>query len=255
MLLFAITTAFLSAFLDNVTTVLLIAPVTVSITLSLRLNPVPFLISEVLASNIGGTATLIGDPPNIMIGSYAGLTFNDFILNLTPVVALSMLVLVAMVRAMYGKEYARASSAEVEEQIREMRRKYKIRDKPLLAKCLAILGGVILLFVLHGSLRGYMGEIMEVSIPDLLGGVVAVLVSRQSIVKVLEDVEWPTLLFFVGLFIVVGGTVETGVIDAIAGAVRDFSGNNLAIARKSLTWTTAVPTVLPPWSAIVIATP
>lgn len=233
-------TGVVSAFIDNVTTMLLLTPISIEIALVLRISPISLLIPEVLASNIGGAATLIGDPPNIMIGSYAGLTFNDFILNLTPPIAIAMLALIGMMRYYYGAEYRKAKIKDVDRLLEELREKYQITDRVLLNYCMIILGVVISLFMLHGSLRGYMGEIMEVSIPALIGAAIAVLVSRQNIVEVLEDVEWPTLLFFIGLFIVVGATVETGVIDMIAGWVRDLSGGSLIVAVVLVIWVSAI---------------
>jgi Na+/H+ antiporter NhaD/arsenite permease-like protein len=233
-------TGVVSAFIDNVTTMLLLTPITIEIALVLRISPLSLLIPEILASNIGGAATLIGDPPNIMIGSYAGLTFNDFVINLTPPVAIAMLALLGMMRYYYGDEYRKASIKDVDKMIEELRLKYQITDRVLLNQCMIILGVVISLFVLHGNLRGYMGEMMEVSIPALIGAAIAVMVSRQNIVEVLEDVEWPTLLFFIGLFMIVGATVETGVIDMIAGWVRDLSGGSLIIAVVLVIWVSAI---------------
>ena len=233
-------TGVVSAFIDNVTTMLLLTPISIEIALVLRISPLSMLIPEILASNIGGAATLIGDPPNIMIGSYAGLTFNDFIVNLAPPIALAMVALLVMMRYYYGEEYKRAKIKDVDKLLEELRVKYQITDRVLLNYCLIILGVVISLFVLHGNLRGYMGEIMEVSIPALIGAAIAVLVSRQNIVEVLEDVEWPTLLFFIGLFIIVGATVETGVIDMIAGQVRDLSGGSIIVAVVLVMWVSAI---------------
>lgn len=233
-------TGVVSAFIDNVTTMLLLTPITIEIALVLRISPLSLLIPEIMASNIGGAATLIGDPPNIMIGSYAGLTFNDFLVNLTPPAAIALLALLGMMRYYYGDEYRKANVKDVDKLIEELRVKYQITDRVLLNHCMIILGIVISLFVLHGSLRGYMGEIMEVSIPALIGAAIAVLVSRQSIVEVLEDVEWSTLLFFIGLFMIVGAAVETGVIDMIAGGVRDISGDSLVIAVVLVIWVSAI---------------
>jgi Na+/H+ antiporter NhaD/arsenite permease-like protein len=235
-----VVTGVVSALIDNVTTMLLLTPITIEIALVLRISPLSLLMPEILASNIGGAATLIGDPPNIMIGSYAGLTFNDFIVNLSPPVFLGMLALIGMVRYYYGEEYRKAKIKDVDKLLEELREKYQITDRKLLNYCMIILGVVISLFMAHGSLRGYMGEIMEVSIPALIGASIAVLISRQNIVEVLEDVEWPTLLFFIGLFIVVGATIDTGVIDMIAGKVRDLSGNSLIIAVILVIWVSAI---------------
>jgi Na+/H+ antiporter NhaD/arsenite permease-like protein len=234
-----VVTAVTSAFIDNVTTMLLLTPITIEIALVLRISPFSLLIPEILASNIGGTATLIGDPPNIMIGSYAGLTFNHFVIALTPVCVISMIVFIGMMRFYYGKEYDKAKIENVDELLKELEEKYKITDAKLLKYCLGVLALVISLFVMHGSLIGYLGEIMEVSVPALIGASVIVIISRQNIVKVLEDVEWPTLVFFIMLFIIVGATVETGVIDMIARGVLNLSGGSLIAAAVLIIWVSA----------------
>lgn len=232
-------TAALSAVIDNVTAMLLLTPISIEIALVLRISPFSLLIPEILASNIGGTATLIGDPPNIMIGSYAGLTFNQFIYALLPVVVISLVVFIGMMRFYYGKEYEKANIENVDELLKELEEKYKITDMKLLKYCLVVLTLVISLFVMHGSLVGYLGEIMEVSIPALIGAAVIVIISRQNIVKVLEHVEWPTLVFFIMLFIIVGATVETGVIDMLARGVLNLSGGSLILAAVLIIWVSA----------------
>jgi Na+/H+ antiporter NhaD/arsenite permease-like protein len=234
-----IVTAVVSAFIDNVTTMLLITPISIEIALVLRISPFSLLIPEVLASNVGGTATLIGDPPNIMIGSYAGLTFNDFVINLSPLIAVVMVVLLGMMRLYYGKEYKKAKIENVDQILKELEQKYKITDAKLLRYCLGVLAIVIFLFVMHGSLRGFLGEIMEVSIPALIGSTIIIIISRQNITKILEDVEWPTLVFFIMLFIIVGATVETGVIDMMARGVKSLSGGSLIAAIMLILWVSA----------------
>ena len=234
-----VVTAVTSAFIDNVTTMLLITPITIEIALVLGISPFALLIPEILASNIGGTATLIGDPPNIMIGSYAGLTFNDFVITLTPGVAIAMVVFIGMMRFYYGKEYEKAKIDDVDRLIAELKEKYKITDEKLLKYCIAVLLVVISLFIMHGSLRGYLGEIMEVSVPALIGAALIVIISGVHIVDVLEDVEWPTLVFFIMLFIIVGACVDTGVIDLIADGVKNLSGTSLTLAILLIVWVSA----------------
>ena len=193
-----VVTAFSSAFLDNVTTMLLLAPVTVEIALVLGLNPVSLLMPLVLASNIGGTATLIGDPPNIMIGSYAGLTFNDFVVNLAVVIAIILVLHIIMMRLIYGKEYAAAKVDDVQALTEKLRVEYRITDAKLLKYSIATLGVVIIFFIMHGALN------MEPSIAAMTGAAALLLISRVDIVRLLEkDVEWPTLIFFIMLFIIV----------------------------------------------------
>jgi len=212
-------TAVASALLDNVTTVLLVAPVTVLVCRRLALDPVPFLIAEVLASNIRGTATLIGDPPNIIIASRAGLSFNDFLVHLTPLVVVLLAVLLGLCRVLFR------SSLTVDPdrvaQIMAVDERASIRDPRLLRESLAVLGLTIVGFVLHTRLH------MDPSIVALLGAGLLVLLSRVSVEDALGEVEWPTLPFFMGLFVTVGGLIEAGVIDQLARAAGDATGGNL----------------------------
>jgi Na+/H+ antiporter NhaD/arsenite permease-like protein len=236
MLLFASTTALLSAFLDNVTTVLLIAPVTVSITLSLKLNPVPFLISEVLASNIGGTATLIGDPPNIIIGSGAGLSFNEFIINLGPIV-----VVVFILSLFFLKYVFRAHLSQKPENIDEvlaMNEWDQIKDPVLLKKSLAVLAFVIILFFLHSALH------LEPSTVALLGASMLLLLSFEHPDKALHQVEWSVLLFFAGLFVIVKGVEEAGLIERVAIFAVELTGGDLIVAMFVILWISAIASAI-----------
>lgn len=214
-----VVTAFASALLDNVTTVLLVAPVTVLICERLGLRAVPFLLAEVLASNIGGTATLIGDPPNIIIGSRAGLSFNDFVVNLGPLVILLTGVFVLLCRVMFRSAFtidpARAAA------MTGLDERAEIRDPRLLGHSLLVLALTMAGFVLHTALH------VDPSIVALLGAGLLVLVSRVRIDVPLREVEWPTLVFFMGLFVVVGGLIEAGVIDGLAHAAGAATGGDL----------------------------
>ena len=201
-------TALASALLDNVTTVLLVAPVTVLLCDRLDLDPVPFLIAEVFASNIGGTATLIGDPPNIIIASRSGLSFNDFLVNLAPFVLVLVGVLLVLCRLLFRKALTLHPDRVAE--IMELDEREAIRDRTLLWQSLAVLGLTIVGFVLHTALH------LEPSIVALLGAGLLVFVSRVRIETALREVEWPTLVFFMGLFVVVGGLISAGVIDRLA---------------------------------------
>jgi Na+/H+ antiporter NhaD/arsenite permease-like protein len=231
----ACVTAFTSAFLDNVTTMILLSPVIFEIAVSLKTSPLKFLVPMFIASNFGGTATLIGDPPNIMIGSYAGLTFNDFIINLTPFVAISMIPFIAMMYFYWGKEYRGVVVEDIDELIEKLREEFRITDFKLLKYSLGVLAFVIFLFLIHGVLH------MEVSVAALTGAAILLVISRADVSKVLlNEVEWPTLIFFVGLFVVVGGTVETGLIEMIAKIVADQSGGNLTIAVLLVLWISAI---------------
>jgi Na+/H+ antiporter NhaD/arsenite permease-like protein len=230
-------TAVASAFLDNVTTMLLLTPVTIEISLILKLHPFALLMPCVLASNFGGTATLIGDPPNIMIGSYAGLTFNDFVMALTPVVIITMIAQVAVTKFIYGRDYtaAQIKESELERMYIEMKAKYAITDAKLLKFGLGVLAFVIGLFIAHGVLH------MEVSIAALIGAALLLLLSRLEIVHLLEkDVEWPTLVFFMMLFVVVGAAEEVGLLQIIADWIVGVSAGNLVAAILIIAWVAAI---------------
>ena len=205
MAIFAVVTALASAFLDNVTTVLLIAPVTLLVAKELEIDPVPYLVTEAIASNIGGTATLIGDPPNIMIGSKAGLDFMDFLVNLAPAIVVIMAVWMLAWKVVFGRRL-RVGEAQ-KARILALDETSLIRDPALLKKSGLILGLTILGFMLHGVL-GY-----EPATVALLGASTLLLVSGEDPQKVLEEVEWPTIFFFMGLFIIIGGTVKAGLIE------------------------------------------
>ncbi|SFQ58775.1 ArsB/NhaD family transporter [Amycolatopsis rubida] len=222
MLLLVLITAVASAFLDNVTTVLLIAPVTLLVCDRLDLSPVPFLIAEVLASNIGGTATLIGDPPNIIIGSRAGLAFNDFLLNLAPIVALELvalgLVLPWLFRGSFTVDRQRVAD------VMALNEREAIRQPRLLVKSGAVLLLVFAGFVLHSVLH------LDPSVVALLGAGLLVLLSGTPPKQYLDGVEWETLLFFAGLFIMIGALVKTGVIDWLAKLAAGATGGNALLA-------------------------
>lgn len=218
MAMLIIITAIASALLDNVTTVLLIAPVTLLICERLALPPVPFLIAEVLASNIGGTATLVGDPPNIIIASRAGLTFNDFVVNLAPIVVILVAVLLVMCRVMFRRAFV-YDSARVAE-IMALEERQAIRDPRMLVQGLSVLTLVILGFLLHSVLH------YEPSVVALLGAGLLIAISKVHTPDVLREVEWPTLAFFAGLFIMVGSLIHTGVIAKVSEVLADATGSN-----------------------------
>ena len=222
MVLLVLITAVASALLDNVTTVLLVAPVTLLVCERLAINAVPFLIAEVFASNIGGAATLIGDPPNIIIGSRAGLTFNDFLVHMAPIVVIVMIVFVLVLpwlfRGSFTADPARAA------EVMELNEREAIQDGRLLVQCGVVLVAVFVAFVGHSVFH------IEPSVVALLGAGVLVLISRSEPRHYLAAVEWETLLFFAGLFIMVGALVHTGVIGALAGAVTDATGGNALLA-------------------------
>ena len=232
LVMLVVITAVLSAFLDNVTTVLLIAPVTLLICDRLGTNPVPFLIAEIMASNIGGTATLIGDPPNIIIASRSGLTFNDFVFNLAPIVAVLLLVFIGMCWLMFRKQLSYDASRV--ERVMALNEREAIRDKVMLIKALAVLALVLTGFVLHSVLH------LEPSIVALLGAGLLILITRLETRKIFVDVEWETLLFFAGLFIMVGSLVNLGVIESVGQVVTTAVGENYFGAATILLFGSAV---------------
>lgn len=225
-------TAIASAFLDNVTTVLLIVPVTLTLTDKLQVNPMPFLISEILASNIGGTATLIGDPPNIMIGSAVGLDFNAFLIHLTPVILVVLAVTIALLLLIYRKDL------EVDDQNRQailqLNYREEIKDWQLLKKSLAVLGITIVAFVFHGVLH------LESATVALTGAILLMLVSREEPEDILLHVEWPTIFFFIGLFVLVGGLKATGVIGELAHWTLSVTQGDLLQTALIVLWVSAI---------------
>lgn len=234
-----IVTAVTSAFLDNVTTMLLLTPVTLEIAVVLGVSPFVFLVPEIVASNFGGTATLIGDPPNIMIGSYAGLTFNDFVMHLTPVVIVVMVAQLLYNKLRYGKEYHRARVDDVPATISFLKEKYKITDAKVLTLGGIVLLGVILLFILHGLFH------MEVSVAALFGAALIVLVCKMDIVEILEkEIEWPSLVFFIMLFIVVGAAEQAGILQVIADWILGVCQGKLWVAILIVLWVSGISSAI-----------
>ena len=232
MVLLVTITAVASALLDNVTTVLLIAPVTLLVCDRLRVPPVPFLLAEVFASNIGGTATLIGDPPNIIIGSRADLSFNDFVVNLGPIVVILMVVFIGMCRFLFRSAFI--FDEERVAAVMALDEKEAIRDRGLLLRSLVIVVAVMAGFIAHSALH------VEPSLVALLGAGALVAVSKLDPPEFLEEVEWPTLVFFIGLFIMVGALVEVGVIGDLGEAVTDAVGDQYFLAASVLLWGSAL---------------
>ena len=222
MVFLMIITAVLSAFLDNVTTVLLIGPMTLMICRELRISPVPFFMTQIIASNVGGTATLIGDPPNIMIGSASGLTFVDFVLVDGPIIIIVMIATVIGFRFVYKQELS--ADAKSIQAVMQMDENKAIVSKSLFIKSIVMIGVVVVGFSLHGVLH------IESAVIALSAAALLMLIGRQSVDKVIDDVEWPTIAFFVGLFVVVGGMVATGVIDLFALFLVDATQGNLLMA-------------------------
>jgi len=228
MVLLVVLTATASALLDNVTTVLLVAPVTFLVCHRLGLRAAPYLIAEVFASNIGGSATLVGDPPNIIIGSPSAgnLSFNDFLVNLAPIIVGLLVVFCLLCGVMFRKDLT--YDPERAKAVMALNEREAITDRLLLTKALAVLGLVVAAFVLHPWLH------YEPAVVALLGAGLLILITDVTTEQALGEVEWPTLLFFAGLFVMVGGLVETGVIDNVSRVIADATQGRLGLAANVL---------------------
>lgn len=224
----ACTTALLSAFLDNLTTVLLVVPITFLLADALDIDPIPLIVIEVMASNIGGTGTLIGDPPNIIIAGATGLTFNEFIVNLAPVVVVTFAVVVTGLYAYYRKRL------QIEEKDRalvmELDAAASIRDEKELRRTVPVLVLTVLAFFAHQALG------LEPATVALTGAAVALLVTTIPLEQALAKIEWPTLFFFVALFVMVGALEETGAIGHVADAVKDLTGGDRTAELVGVIW-------------------
>ncbi len=232
MIYFMIITAVLSAVLDNVTTVLLIGPMTLVISDILSLNPIPFLITQIIASNVGGTSTLIGDPPNIMIGSAANLSFGDFLINLGPAIVVILAVVVVIFKFLYRKDLVK--SADSEQLIAELDEKKAIQDKSLLIKSLVVLALILIGFMTHSKLG------IESSVVALTGACILLLIGKQDPHEILYSVEWPTIAFFAGLFITVGGLSNTGVISMLANLLVEKTNGDVILTMFLILWISAI---------------
>lgn len=234
LIVLSLITAIGSAFLDNVTTVLLIVPVTFSITRQLSVNPIPYLVSEILMSNIGGTATMIGDPPNIMIGSAVQeLSFNDFITNLTLISMFIAVVTIMVLVMLYRKELMADERAKL--RLMGLNEKDQIKDRKLLLKCLSVLTLTILGFFIHQTFD------FESASVALAGAVLLLLVAGPKYLEdALAQVEWPTIFFFIGLFVLVGGLMETGVIERLAQGAVHLTKGNVTNTSLLILWMSAI---------------
>ena len=232
LVILAVTTALLSALLDNVTTVVLLTPVTLSIARTLRVSPFPYLISQIFASNIGGTATLIGDPPNILIGSAAGLDFGDFLVNLAPVVVVIFVVFLVIMWFVFGRSMA--DDEDRLDLLATVDPAGAIKDRPLMYRALVVLGLTIVGFLFH-SLIG-----VEAATIALLGATVLMIVGPLDPHESLRDIEWSTLFFFVGLFMLVEAVVHVGIVGTVANALADVVGGRLEVATIGILWVSAL---------------
>ena len=227
--LLSVLTAVFSALLDNVTTVLILTPVSILIAVELGVSPLPFVITNALASNIGGTATLIGDPPNLMIGSAVGFTFLDFVVYLGPVVLVNFVVLNLFSFFMFRSRLK--VSRERRARIMEFNEKRAITDKKMLVKSLVVLGFVVLGFLLHGIFH------LEPASVALAGAAVLMLLSKKEDVdEFFHEVEWGTIFFFIGLFMVVGGLVHTGLLKKASEFVLEFTGGSVGKTSLVMVW-------------------
>jgi Na+/H+ antiporter NhaD/arsenite permease-like protein len=231
-----VVTAVASAFLDNVTTVVLIGPVTLFLAAGLGMNPVPLIISEILASNIGGAATLIGDPPNILIGSAAGLDFNAFLVHMAPLMVLLLVLYLVAARWIFRSQLE--VDLERSRSLLALDEREMIGDPSLLRRSLVVLLATLAGFVLHGPL-GY-----EPATVAMTGAVGLMLVTRQDPRDVLREVEWPTLFFFIGLFMLVTGIIEVGLVEAAADLVVDLTGGALTGTTLLVLWVSGVASAL-----------
>ena len=241
LVMLTLVTALLSAFLDNVTTVLLIAPVTLLIAEELRVSPYPFLFSEIFASNIGGTATLIGDPPNIMIGSAVDLTFNDFVMNLSPVVLVVLLATLVPIYLIWGRKMH--AEPQYRERVMRFDEREAITDPRLLKQSLSVLGLVLTAFVLAHPLH------LEPATIAMFGGALLLLLANwphgadeqaRNVHHAFTEVEWVTIFFFVGLFIVVHGLDSTGLLRMLAEWLAAATGGDLTVTALSILWVSAI---------------
>jgi len=231
MVLLAVITAVGSAFLDNVTMVLLMVPVTISVCRILNINPISLILAQIFASNIGGATTLIGDPPNIMIGSAAGIDFVTFAYHMTPEIILTMGVAILLFKFMFRKDLKQ--KPENVQKLQELDASKEIKDKMLLKKSAIVLGAVILMFMFHGMVG------LEVSIIALGGAAVLLVVTGKQPQVAFRHVEWPTLLFFCGLFIIVGGVEVSGALELLAHNILEITGGDLGKTLFAIVMTSA----------------
>ena len=228
----AVTTAVLSAFLDNLTTVLLMVPITFLLADALDIDPIPLVIIEIIVSNIGGTATLIGDPPNIIIAGATGLSFGAFIGNLAPIALIAFVVVTAVLYLFYRDRLQVDKSAR--ERVMDLDAEKSIEDRDELNRTVPILVLTIVVFFFHKALH------IEPATVALAGATVMLLVTRQSLEKSLAGIEWPTLFFFIGLFVMVGALEESGAIGEVANAIGDVTDGNRTAELLGITWVSAI---------------
>ena len=231
-------TAVLSAFLNNVTIMLLMAPVTIEIALMLKLNPAALIIPEALAAEVGGTATLIGDPPNTVIGSFADLGFNQFLIHMGPIALIATITLIAVIYVIYRRDYTAARKEPSPALLARLEKDAQITDPLTLKRSLLVLGAMVALFFISEQLG------MPPSVVGLIGATALLVWVRPNVEQMLNEVDWTTLLFFMSLFIVVGSVQEVGLIQWIADLIAGAAGTDLFVASQSVIWLSAVASAI-----------
>ena len=232
MLILCIFTAFTSMFVDNVTIILLMVPVTLTIFRALKISPIPFILGQTLSCNIGGASTLIGDPPNIIIGSAANIDFTSFFLNMAPPILVTFLLGLFLLRIKFRKELI--TIVNISGRFKAVDEKLLIKDKSLLRNCIIVLACVIFLFVIHGAIR------IEVSIIALGGAATLLIITRAHVEKILQEVDWATLIFFAGLFVVVGVLEEVGLVALLAKILIGITGGEPWLTFHAVIWISAI---------------
>jgi Na+/H+ antiporter NhaD/arsenite permease-like protein len=232
----SILTALLAAVLDNVTTVVLLTPVTLSIARTLKVSPIPYLISQIFASNIGGTSTLIGDPPNILICSAAGLDFGAFLVNLAPVVVIIMVAFLGIMWLYFGRNME--DDADRLDILATVDPAAAITDRPLMIRALLVLGLTLVGFMAHSVLG------LEAATIALLGATVLMFIGPLDPHEALRDIEWNTLFFFVGLFMLIEAVIHVGIVGGIADTLADAAGGDLTIATMGIMWFSAIASAI-----------
>jgi Na+/H+ antiporter NhaD/arsenite permease-like protein len=233
-----VSTALLSAFLNNVTIMLLMAPITIEIALVLGINPAALILPEAMMSNVGGIATLIGDPPNTVIGSYAGLGFNQFLIHMGPIALIAAIALIAVVYFIYRRDYAVAHRTPSDALLARLQKDAQITDPVTLRRGLLIIGGMLVLFFTSEMFQ------MPPSIVGFMGATAFLVWVRPDVEEMLGEVDWTTLMFFICLFIMVGGVRDVGLIQWIAGVIADTASGRLGVASQAVIWLSAVASAI-----------
>ncbi|MCG8402976.1 MAG: ArsB/NhaD family transporter [Firmicutes bacterium] len=229
-------TAVLSAFLDNVTTVMLIIPITFAIARRLEVNPVPYLMAIIIASNIGGAATMVGDPPNIMISGFTGLGFMDFVTNLAPAAVVVYIVTVSVMKSVFSPRIKTIPA--LKGRIRRLKAEDQLKDRVLLGQCSAVVIFTVLGFVLHRQIH------LEPAFIAVVGAVVLLLITNHGLLDALRNVEWSVIIFFASLFVMVGALDKTGVFERLAGECLEITGGDILLAAMLILWVSAIASAL-----------